>query len=299
MRASRGLLVVLFCVACPAPSHQQPESGAPVTTAPPPLEPLFAEGDPHHGAFEAPELPNACAVDGDCHRGGCGDQVCSAQLDVMTICVALPVALPQDAACGCLSGSCQWSSPSGAAPVDATKGDLGATSSPCAELLCSPPAQCIEYYGIAGPNGNKYASCEVKCTVDGTCPEGMRCITIADGPGRVCHTLEDPQPEPGPSAEPTHPEPGKIYDLVVSFGSPGDGTDRDAYERVRKVIEGTSGLETATGYWGKEGEHDECFMLTHLSDPARKKFRDEIERATRGGKYVHVASKETCRHERR
>ena len=51
---------------------------------------------------------------------------------------------------------------------------------------CKPGQACIEYYGIAGPKGPKFSSCEVKCGKDGSCPKPTTCVTIADGPGRVC-----------------------------------------------------------------------------------------------------------------
>jgi hypothetical protein len=57
---------------------------------------------------------------------------------------------------------------------------------PCAEGRCAPGLTCVEYYGIAGPRGGKFTSCEIRCS-DGTkCPDGQVCTTIADGPGQVC-----------------------------------------------------------------------------------------------------------------
>jgi len=49
---------------------------------------------------------------------------------------------------------------------------------------CKPGQVCVEYYGIAGPAGPILRSCEWRCE-DG-CPDGTRCVTIADGPGKVC-----------------------------------------------------------------------------------------------------------------
>ena len=52
---------------------------------------------------------------------------------------------------------------------------------------CAAPATCVSYYGIAGPNGPQFKSCEIKCTPKGgECPKGKTCHTIADGPGSVC-----------------------------------------------------------------------------------------------------------------
>lgn len=58
----------------------------------------------------------------------------------------------------------------------------------CGDERCEAPATCIEYYGIAGASGPKFQSCEVRCKgpEDRGCPEGTRCVTVADGPGQVC-----------------------------------------------------------------------------------------------------------------
>jgi len=51
---------------------------------------------------------------------------------------------------------------------------------------CAQGLTCVAYYGIAGPRGPQFKSCEIKCTGDGGCPADHKCITIADGPGQVC-----------------------------------------------------------------------------------------------------------------
>ncbi len=58
----------------------------------------------------------------------------------------------------------------------------------CGDETCEAPATCVEYYGIAGASGPKFQSCEVRCKGpdDAGCPEGTRCVTVADGPGQVC-----------------------------------------------------------------------------------------------------------------
>ena len=57
---------------------------------------------------------------------------------------------------------------------------------PCGSAgLCGEGA-CVTYYGIAGPRGGEFTSCEIKCDAQGGCPKGLQCITIADGPGTVC-----------------------------------------------------------------------------------------------------------------
>ncbi|HTM19527.1 MAG TPA: hypothetical protein VL172_03435, partial [Kofleriaceae bacterium] len=64
---------------------------------------------------------------------------------------------------------------------------------------CASGLTCVSYYGIAGPSGPEFHSCEIPCgTEAATCPEGQTCITIADGPGQVCRAPERPEPEPAP-----------------------------------------------------------------------------------------------------
>jgi hypothetical protein len=56
-----------------------------------------------------------------------------------------------------------------------------------AEGGCAVGLTCVKYYGIAGPRGPEFATCEVPCpTVATQCPDGTKCVTIADGPGAVC-----------------------------------------------------------------------------------------------------------------
>jgi hypothetical protein len=52
---------------------------------------------------------------------------------------------------------------------------------------CPEPMQCVKYSGIAGASGPQFATCEIKCLKE-SCPTGMHCATIADGPGAVCRT---------------------------------------------------------------------------------------------------------------
>jgi hypothetical protein len=51
---------------------------------------------------------------------------------------------------------------------------------------CAKGFECIKYYGIAGARGPQFKTCETKCDAKGGCPSGMKCVTIADGPGQVC-----------------------------------------------------------------------------------------------------------------
>ncbi|MEM7154610.1 MAG: hypothetical protein AAF799_17310 [Myxococcota bacterium] len=72
-------------------------------------------------------------------------------------------------------------------PTDPSAGEPGATD--CDGEPCAPPRECISYYGIAGPRGPEFFACEIRCkggAGKGGCPDGMTCVTIADGPGEVC-----------------------------------------------------------------------------------------------------------------
>jgi hypothetical protein len=45
---------------------------------------------------------------------------------------------------------------------------------------------CVTYYGIAGPRGPQFKTCEIKCDKTTKCPDGMKCAVVADGPGQTC-----------------------------------------------------------------------------------------------------------------
>ncbi|HEY0189568.1 MAG TPA: hypothetical protein VGC42_00505 [Kofleriaceae bacterium] len=51
---------------------------------------------------------------------------------------------------------------------------------------CASGLTCVTYRGIAGARGPEFKTCEMRCGKDSGCPQGKRCATIADGPGRVC-----------------------------------------------------------------------------------------------------------------
>jgi hypothetical protein len=114
---------------------------------------------------------------------------------VATTCERLAVQLPADAACGCVEGSCKWWSASGSTlaalpsdePPTPNSGEAPSKGLVhCGKDTCKPGQTCVGYYGIAGPSGPKFESCEWTCKKGGKCPAGTTCITIADGPGPVC-----------------------------------------------------------------------------------------------------------------
>lgn len=64
--------------------------------------------------------------------------------------------------------------------------DLAKLGQPCAADGTCAAGSCVTYYGIAGPRGPAFTSCEVTCADGKGCPDGTACITVADGPGAVC-----------------------------------------------------------------------------------------------------------------
>lgn len=81
-------------------------------------------------------------------------------------------------------------------PAPAQPLDLAALGSNCGDTgACPTGTTCVEYFGIAGPAGPKFASCEVTCAGGKGCPDGTGCVTIADGPGQVCRQTTQPTGE--------------------------------------------------------------------------------------------------------
>jgi hypothetical protein len=73
------------------------------------------------------------------------------------------------------------SSPSPAPP---TASQPAASAQTCAGEVCTPPATCLSYSGMQPGIVNH--GCWITCAGDGSCPKGMACTMIYDGPGQVC-----------------------------------------------------------------------------------------------------------------
>lgn len=74
--------------------------------------------------------------------------------------------------------------------TDPTNGTSNAATD-CGGKACGAGEECISYYGIAGPRGPQFHDCGIRCRRGGGvpndgCPNGTKCVTIADGPGDVC-----------------------------------------------------------------------------------------------------------------
>ncbi|SRR6266568_6513134 len=96
----RILLVALLAASCTSSPPPRADPAARRTPAVP-------ADSPHHDLFEGTAYRNACTQDQDCHAEGCSHEVCSADTQVMTSCIAHEDQ-PRDATCGCVAGQCIW-----------------------------------------------------------------------------------------------------------------------------------------------------------------------------------------------
>jgi eight-cysteine-cluster-containing protein len=190
MRNFLLVLGLLTLAACPKKSEQPadrpdappPPSDPPPSQPPPPAEdraPAVAKDHPLYDRVEGTSFENACEGDGNCVASGCSGEICSAE-QANSTCEFPEGGFPKGDACGCVSGQCIWYT-RGAPAAGPKQGE------PCPEGKCGAGLTCVAYYGVAGPKGPKLSSCEIPCADQKTpCPEGQTCVTIADGPGRVC-----------------------------------------------------------------------------------------------------------------
>jgi eight-cysteine-cluster-containing protein len=164
---------------------------------------MVAEDHPQYAHVEGMSYENACETDADCHTGGCSSEVCSADPEVVTTCI-MPAEgwASAGGSCGCIEGQCTWyrgagsdANPGAGAPAGETEIKPGRSpqaltgqGEACRDGSCPGPLSCVSFYGVAGPQGPKFNSCEIPCPrgTSDVCPEGQTCVTIADGPGQVC-----------------------------------------------------------------------------------------------------------------
>ena len=219
---SFALALVLLSLSCACP--QKADTRAPVNVPPPepppPEEPLAPAVTPDDGArvaavqvtdplfarVEGTAFDNACSADTDCHTSGCSSEVCSAEADVTTSCEVQSWPT-QGASCGCVTGTCMWYQGGTAASGGPAQGTAAEHGMPCPQGTCVDGLRCMRYYGVAGAQGPQFSSCEIPCPMPGDkCPSGMECITISDGPGRVCRPSARPEMK---GTTPTPQKPGK------------------------------------------------------------------------------------------
>lgn len=111
----------------------------------------------------------------------------------------------------------------------------------------------------------------------------------------------EPQPtEPQPS-EPQPEDPSEErdaldrYPLVIVFYSPGNGTDVEAFARLKAVVEKTAPAPRHdTRRWGKEGEHNECFAPGELDEVAFAEFAERARAAVESSDRVKVSRDAAC-----
>lgn len=89
----------------------------------------------------------------------------------------------------------------------------------------------------------------------------------------------------------------KSYSLVVAFGSPGDGTDHKAAERLEAIMKTQKVAAHERGRWGKEGEHDECFDLGAMADADREKLVARLKKEVASDRTT-VKTNAPCRNDR-
>jgi len=71
-------------------------------------------------------------------------------------------------------------------PSPGTAGQPGIGDTCGAGDVCAAGLSCVSYYGFAGPRGPEFKTCELRCDTTTACPKGRSCVTVSDGPGRVC-----------------------------------------------------------------------------------------------------------------
>lgn len=215
-----GLVALMLC-ACPKKDDRADDAAveaAPADAAAAAGERAAAvkADDPLYARVEGTSFKNTCANDSACMTGGCSSEVCSAEEGVNSTCEMPANGFPsKGASCGCVSGECIWfrggapvAQPSQPAqpveqqpsqpaqPVEQPSEVAGRQGHPCVDGKCGDGLKCVEYYGIAGPKGPKFTSCEITCAgKKDTCPNGQLCVTVADGPGRVCRSQGPDKPD--------------------------------------------------------------------------------------------------------
>ncbi|MBI5498383.1 MAG: hypothetical protein HY904_25500 [Deltaproteobacteria bacterium] len=128
--------------------------------------------------------PEGCASDADCASGDwcrSADGACYSAgfCYAPTDCAAQGLIHPQCVGnFNCANNTCAW--------LCGGTGLPGMGESCSANSQCAPGLECVSYYGIAGPSGPQFHSCEKRCSSAGDCGTGETCVTIADGPGQVC-----------------------------------------------------------------------------------------------------------------
>jgi hypothetical protein len=141
-------------------------------------------------------------------------------------------------------------------------------------------------------------ACRPESTTPPTEPTPTQTPPVEEPP-KETPPVEEPPAETPPAEEPPppaeEPPPPQPYDLVVSFTSPGDGTDQAAYERLKTIVAKYKGIVQVRANWGREGEHDECFTLGELSPAKRKELIAKITASMKKSTKVTVTENAECK----
>jgi hypothetical protein len=140
----------------------------------------------------APSTGGSAATGGSASGVQCGAAVCGATEDCCNASCSLCVPKGN----GCIAMVCTTggsTSTGGATGAGGTTSITGLHTS-CTNGTCPEGLTPIEYYGVAGTAGPLFCNCEIPCTSTTTgtstvrtCPTGMQCTTVSDGPGTVCY----------------------------------------------------------------------------------------------------------------
>lgn len=207
MRLAPFIVVSLALAGCPKSGDSGPGPGSGPPTNPPPVTIDAAPAPPPVDAAEqtTPAAQHApcsnaitCADGLTCvtYRGIAGNELASCEIP----CQMKKPGCPSGQTCRrvadgpgevCMEGGGGGTGGSGGSSGSGSSGGGGGTSlpkqtEPCPAGQCAAGLTCVEYYGIAGPRGPKFTSCEIPCKGGGACPKGQTCHTVADGPGQVC-----------------------------------------------------------------------------------------------------------------
>lgn len=111
------------------------------------------------------------------------------------------------------------------------------------------------------------------------------------GPTQSAPSAKPADSGPPPAASSAGPTSPATYALVVSFFSPGNGTDHAAFDTLTAIVAKLpKKVAQVSSPWGKEGEHDECFTLAELDAKEKAAFVAQVKKDV--GKSNRVTIKE-------
>jgi|GEM_PF-1373010 len=134
----------------------------------------------------APATGGSAAAGGNTGGTKCGAAVCDANEECCNASCSLCV--PKGS--GCVAMECTTGGSTSLGGSTSTSTGITGLHEPCTDKACPSGLTPVEFYGIAGSSGPLFCSCEIPCSETSTtptCPSGMSCTYVADGPGPVCY----------------------------------------------------------------------------------------------------------------